>query len=74
MYVALPRRGYGASSQPDSGYDEQRLAAGVLAVMQSLKLTAPVSGAYRRWLQQRNGVEWPETELRTIMTLVMTAP
>jgi non-heme chloroperoxidase len=132
----ITRRGYGASSQPDSGYDEQRLADDVLAVVESLKLTAPVlmghsiggdeltaigaqrsdriaglvyldatadprddytelnsriqqlpaairslpewSGglrppsvadrssfvAYRRWLLERNGVEWPEAELR----------
>ena len=131
----ITRRGYGMSDQPDSGYDEQRLADDVLAVIESLKLTAPVlmghsiggdeltaigardsdrigglvyldaaadprddytelnariqqlpaairslpewSGglrasaadrssfaAYRRWLQERNGVEWPEAELR----------
>ena len=134
----ITRRGYGTSDQPDSGYDEQRLADDVLAVLESLQLTAPVlmghsiggdeltaigaqrsdriaglvyldatadprddftefnsriqqlpaairslpewSGglragsvadrssfaAYRRWLQDRNGVEWPEAELRNL--------
>ena len=38
----ITRRGYGTSDQPDSGYDEQRLADDVLAVLESLKLTAPV--------------------------------
>jgi pimeloyl-ACP methyl ester carboxylesterase len=38
----ITRRGYGASSQPASGYDEQRLADDVLAVIDSLKLIAPV--------------------------------
>lgn len=134
----ITRRGYGTSDQPDSGYDEQRLADDVLAVLESLQLTAPVlmghsiggdeltaigaqrsnriaglvyldatadprddytefnsriqqlpaairslpewSGglragsvagrssfaAYRRWLRERNGVEWPEAELRNL--------
>ena len=132
----ITRRGCGASSQPDSGYDEQRLADDVLAVMESLELTAPVlmghsiagdeltaigaehsdriagliyldatadprddytefnsrirqlppairslpewSGGLRsvadrssfvtfqRWLLERNGVDWPEAELRNI--------
>jgi non-heme chloroperoxidase len=38
----ITRRGYGASSRPDSGYGEQRLAADDLAVFDALKLAAPV--------------------------------
>jgi non-heme chloroperoxidase len=38
----ITRRGYGASSQPASGYDDQRLADDVLAVLDSLKIAAPV--------------------------------
>jgi len=38
----ITRRGYGASSHPDSGYSEQRLADDVLAVIDSLKLVKPV--------------------------------
>ena len=38
----ITRRGYGASSQPDSGYGDQRLAADVLQVLDSLKIEAPV--------------------------------
>lgn len=38
----ITRRGYGASSHPDSGYNGQRLADDVLAVIQALHLTAPV--------------------------------
>jgi pimeloyl-ACP methyl ester carboxylesterase len=133
----ITRRGYGESSKPASGYDEQRLADDVLAVLDSLKLAAPVlighsiggdeltaigaqhsdrlggliyldatadprddytefsariqqlppairslpewSGglnastadrssfpAYRRWMLQKTGVEWPEAELRSV--------
>jgi non-heme chloroperoxidase len=39
---AITRRGYGVSSHPDSGYEEQRLAEDVLQVLNSLKLVAPV--------------------------------
>lgn len=38
----ITRRGYGASSQPASGYDDQRLADDVLAVLKALKLKRPV--------------------------------
>lgn len=38
----IARRGYGASSHPDSGYSEQRLAEDVLQVMDQLKLEKPV--------------------------------
>jgi pimeloyl-ACP methyl ester carboxylesterase len=38
----ITRRGYGASSQPAGGYDDQRLADDVLAVIEALKLQAPV--------------------------------
>jgi pimeloyl-ACP methyl ester carboxylesterase len=38
----ITRRGYGASSQPASGYDDQRLADDVLHVLDSLKIDAPV--------------------------------
>lgn len=38
----ITRRGYGASSHPDSGYTAQRLADDVLQVLDSLKLVAPV--------------------------------
>jgi len=38
----ITRRGFGASTHPDSGYDQQRLADDVLQVLDSLKLVAPV--------------------------------
>jgi non-heme chloroperoxidase len=38
----ITRRGYGASSQPASGYDDQRLADDVLQVLSALKIAAPV--------------------------------
>jgi len=38
----ITRRGFGASSHPDSGYDQQRLADDVLQVLNALKLVAPV--------------------------------
>jgi non-heme chloroperoxidase len=38
----ITRRGYGASSQPASGYDEQRRADDVLHVLDSLSIDAPV--------------------------------
>lgn len=38
----ITRRGFGASTHPDSGYDQQRLAADVLHVLDALKLAAPV--------------------------------
>ncbi len=38
----ITRRGYGASSQPASGYDDQRLADNVLHVLDSLRIDAPV--------------------------------
>jgi pimeloyl-ACP methyl ester carboxylesterase len=38
----ITQRGYGASSQPASGYDEQRLADDVLRVLDSLRIEAPV--------------------------------
>jgi pimeloyl-ACP methyl ester carboxylesterase len=38
----ITRRGYGASSRPESGYTEERLAEDDLRVFDALKLTAPV--------------------------------
>ena len=38
----ITRRGLGTSSRPDSGYTAQRSADDVLAVLDALKLTAPV--------------------------------
>lgn len=38
----ITRRGYGASSQPTTGYDDQRLADDVLRVLDSLGIEAPV--------------------------------
>jgi len=38
----ITRRGYGASSQPAAGYDDQRLADDVRAVLDSLHIAAPV--------------------------------
>ena len=38
----ITRRGFGASSHPESGYTDQRLADDVLQVLDSLKLVAPV--------------------------------
>jgi non-heme chloroperoxidase len=38
----ITRRGYGASSHPESGYSEQRLAEDVLQVIDQLKLVKPV--------------------------------
>jgi pimeloyl-ACP methyl ester carboxylesterase len=39
---AITRRGFGASSRPASGYDDQRLADDVLQVLRSLKIERPV--------------------------------
>jgi non-heme chloroperoxidase len=39
---AITRRGYGASSRPTTGYDDQRLADDVLAVLNQLKLVRPL--------------------------------
>jgi pimeloyl-ACP methyl ester carboxylesterase len=38
----ITRRGYGASSRPDAGYEDQRLADDVLAVIKELKLDRPI--------------------------------
>ncbi len=38
----ITRRGYGASSRPESGYDAERLGQDVLAVLNHLSLTQPV--------------------------------
>jgi len=38
----ITRRGFGASSQPASGYDDQRLADDVLQVLNALKIDRPV--------------------------------
>jgi non-heme chloroperoxidase len=38
----ITRRGYGASSQPASGYDEQRLADDILEVLDALRIDKPV--------------------------------
>src|SRR5690349_20267976 len=38
----ITRRGYGASSQPASGYGDQRLADDVLRVLDALNIAAPV--------------------------------
>jgi pimeloyl-ACP methyl ester carboxylesterase len=38
----VTRRGYGKSSRPESGYDDQRLADDVLQVLDALNLEAPV--------------------------------
>jgi pimeloyl-ACP methyl ester carboxylesterase len=38
----ITRRGYGASSHPESGYDDQRLADDLMPVVDALKLSAPV--------------------------------
>jgi len=38
----ITRRGFGKSSQPDSGYSEERLANDILQVIDALKLVAPV--------------------------------
>jgi non-heme chloroperoxidase len=38
----VTRRGFGASSQPGNGYDDQRLADDVLAVIDALRIPAPV--------------------------------
>lgn len=38
----ITRRGYGASSRPPSGYDNQRLADDIVAVIDELKLRSPV--------------------------------
>jgi non-heme chloroperoxidase len=39
---AITRRGYGASSHPDAGYTEPRLAEDVLEVLNALKIVKPV--------------------------------
>jgi non-heme chloroperoxidase len=38
----VTRRGYGASSQPSSGYDNQRLSDDIVQVLDALKLEKPV--------------------------------
>jgi non-heme chloroperoxidase len=38
----ITRRGYGASSQPTSGYDDQRLADDVVSVLDQVAIVAPV--------------------------------
>jgi len=38
----ITRRGYGASSRPPSGYDDQRLADDVFEVLQNVPIKAPV--------------------------------
>src|SRR5438132_9606613 len=38
----ITRRGYGNSSNPPSGYDDQRLADDVLVVLNALKIRSPV--------------------------------
>jgi len=38
----ITRRGYGASSHPESGYSAERLSEDVVAVLDALHLTAPV--------------------------------
>src|SRR6185369_12914109 len=38
----ITRRGYGASSQPASGYDDQRLSDDIVQVLDALKLEKPV--------------------------------
>jgi non-heme chloroperoxidase len=40
--VAITRRGYGASSQPESGYNNQRLADDILEVVDALHIEEPV--------------------------------
>lgn len=40
--LAITRRGYGNSSQPIGGYDDQRLADDVLRVLDSLEIRSPV--------------------------------
>ncbi len=44
---AVTRRGFGASSHPASGYDDQQLADDVLAVLDALKINKPgTDGAF----------------------------
>src|ERR1035441_9370425 len=38
----ITRRGYGASSHPESGFSTERLGEDVVAVLDALHLTAPV--------------------------------
>jgi non-heme chloroperoxidase len=38
----ITRRGFGASSQPESGYDDQRLADDILAVIDRLGISSPI--------------------------------
>ena len=40
--LGITRRGFGSSTHPDSGYDQQRLADDVLQVLDALKIVAPV--------------------------------
>jgi non-heme chloroperoxidase len=42
----ITRRGFGASSVPDTGYDADRMGDDVLAVLGSLKLARPVLGGH----------------------------
>lgn len=61
----ITRRGFGASTRPDSGYDQQRLADDVLRVLDALKLVAPVvaghsmSGEELTTLGESTRIAWP---------------
>jgi pimeloyl-ACP methyl ester carboxylesterase len=52
---AITRRGYGASSRPESGYDVDRLGEDVLAVLDFIWLDKPVLGMSRRLLKFGGG-------------------
>ena len=48
----ITRRGFGASSRPDSGYTAQRSAEDVRQVLDALKLDHPVlAGTFIRWIR-----------------------
>lgn len=53
----ITRRGYGASSRPESGYDAYRLGDDVVAVLDALKLGAPVLAGHSIAGEELSSVE-----------------
>lgn len=60
--IAITRRGFGASSQPDSGYDLSTLADDIRIVLDSLRIRRAALGAHSMGGAEitRLAVRWPE--------------
>lgn len=60
--LAITRRGFGASSQPDSGYDMSTLAEDVRIVLDSLRIGRAALGAHSMGGEEitRLAVRWPQ--------------